>query len=161
MHIICDRCFKRVGPIEELTIGLLWGEATCAYCGAHLTGDAFRAAHRLAGDEPRLELLAKLLTIYDQHISSAQIVLQGIDEDIAYLEKKIASVAARVPTRALENANKQLELLKEAREKYIASVSLRVAPFRERIQRVTPIPAPVMNVNAELERELKDPEDKP
>lgn len=58
-HLMCDPCFKAVGPLEELTIGLISGEGSCAYCREWLTGDAYRAAHTLAG-EPALEHVLKL-----------------------------------------------------------------------------------------------------
>lgn len=60
MHIICDDCFKKVGPIEELTIGIIKGSGVCAYCNKKLEGEDFRESHRLTGDTPRFDLCHKL-----------------------------------------------------------------------------------------------------
>lgn len=55
-------------------------------------------------------------------------VLDSIDQDIEFIELKIKSVLARVPERALENARKQLSLLKETREKYVEAMRIQIDP---------------------------------
>jgi hypothetical protein len=55
-------------------------------------------------------------------------VLDSIDQDIEFIELKIKSVLARVPERALENARKQLSLLKEARDKYVEAMRMQIGP---------------------------------
>lgn len=47
-HKICDACFKKLGPMEELTKAML-GDVTCAYCLRTVDG---KAAHLLAGECP-------------------------------------------------------------------------------------------------------------
>jgi hypothetical protein len=58
MHIICDECFKKAGPIEELTIGtLLVTPQPCAYCGKEYPA---KENHRLRGDTPDFNICRKL-----------------------------------------------------------------------------------------------------
>ena len=60
MHVICNECFKKAGPMEELTIGVILGVGHCAYCGQNLEGEDYKNSHRLAGDFPLPEVLHKL-----------------------------------------------------------------------------------------------------
>lgn len=45
-HIICEACFKKLGPFEEKTPGLI-GKKTCAYCLREVDG---KDAHTLGGE---------------------------------------------------------------------------------------------------------------
>jgi hypothetical protein len=60
-------------------------------------------------------------------------VLDGIAQDIEYLELKIKSVLARCPEHALENAKKQLALLKESKAAYEKALEIcpLVLPLKE------------------------------
>jgi hypothetical protein len=58
-HLMCDPCFKKVGPLEELTIGTIQGEGSCAYCREWLTGEQYKTVHHIAG-APATEHLLKL-----------------------------------------------------------------------------------------------------
>lgn len=60
MHIACNDCFKKIGPLEEDTRrGMQDGEGSCAYCREWLTEVAWLARHILPG-QPRLEHVLKL-----------------------------------------------------------------------------------------------------
>lgn len=45
-HIICDACFKKLGPFEEKTPSII-GKKTCAYCLREIDG---KDAHTLGGE---------------------------------------------------------------------------------------------------------------
>lgn len=58
MHIICDECFNKAGPLEELNIWtLLVDLKKCAYCEKESPANT---SHRLAGDTPRFDVCWKL-----------------------------------------------------------------------------------------------------
>jgi len=58
MHIICDECFKKAQPLEEITKGTIhvtpW---LCAYCG---TSTPANTTHYLSGDTPSWDVCRTL-----------------------------------------------------------------------------------------------------
>lgn len=61
-HYICDGCFKKAWPIEELSLGTLSTELLpCPYCGSKTPKNTM---HPLRGAEPDPRILTRLDDAY-------------------------------------------------------------------------------------------------